>query len=87
MSTGLNCTFEETEPGKWYYVLEDYGAPKNAWDWRENATAYGPFGSLDDAIDHLGRMHANPGGYFVNRYSDRAKLSAVLRELIAKART
>lgn len=88
MSTGLNCTIEEVKPGVWYYVLEDGGAPKNAWDWREYADAYGPFASDDQAIDHLHRNHANPGGYNVNRFAERngRPLSDVLQNLIKKAR-
>ena len=63
MSTGLNCEFIEPVENRWYYVLEDWGSPKGAWDWREYATAYGPFGSFEEARSHLDRNHANPGGY------------------------
>jgi hypothetical protein len=37
-------------------------APKNSWDWREHARAYGPFPSQDAAVKHLQSNHANPGG-------------------------
>lgn len=65
MSTGLECQFIESENNKWYYVLENYDAPKNAWDWLEFATAFGPFNSYKIAHSHLGNHHANPGGYSI----------------------
>ena len=67
MSTGLNCEFinRKASPGheedRWYYVLEHGSAPKQCWDWREYATAYGPFASEDEADCHLSANHANPG--------------------------
>lgn len=84
MSTGLNCTFIETK-GEWFYLLEDWDAPKMAWDWREYATAYGPFASDDEAHDHLRRHHANPGGANLDRYGDRP-LDEVTTQRIAEAR-
>lgn len=62
MSTGLNCEIIEPFPGTWYYVLEDWSAPKQAWDWREYATATGPFPSEDKAREHLRDHEPNPGG-------------------------
>jgi hypothetical protein len=88
MSTGLECHFEEIAPGTWYYLLENDDAPKMAWDWREYATAYGPFPSEDAANDHLARHHPNPGGYSVTQVADRTEpLDAVLTQCIAKAIT
>lgn len=87
MSTGLNCTLEETAPGVWYYVLETGDGPRNAWDWREYAEAYGPFPNTIVAAEHLHRNHANPGGYSLNRFEHRTKpVSSVLAALIEKAR-
>ncbi len=65
MSTNSECQFIEIERGRWYYLLEDSDAPKNAPDWREHAAAYGPFSSEEKAEEHLDRNHANPGGYSV----------------------
>ena len=62
MSTGLNCELIEAPAGRHYYILERGSAPKNAWDWREYADAYGPFESRDEAYGHLAANHANPGG-------------------------
>jgi hypothetical protein len=62
MSTNSECEFIEPTPGQWFYILEDYNAPKNAWDWREHARCYGPFPSYNAADKHLIRNHANPGG-------------------------
>lgn len=62
MSTNSECLFFRHE-GKYYYLLEDYHAPQNAWDWRDHATCYGPFGTEDKAKEHLRDNHANPGGW------------------------
>ncbi|HSR22743.1 MAG TPA: hypothetical protein VLW53_04280 [Candidatus Eisenbacteria bacterium] len=69
MSTGLECTFIEVKPGRWYYLLEDWDAPKGAFDWREYATAYGPFDTENEAAEHLDDNHANPGGWSRTPYS------------------
>lgn len=45
----------------WYYLLEDDNAPRSAWEWREYATPYGPFGSEPLARQHLIAHHPNPG--------------------------
>lgn len=85
MSTGCNCEFIEVKPGVWFYILEHYNAPKNAWDWRENADAHGPFSSDDAAIKHLSDNHANPGGYCVNKYREGFGLDETLKQLIGDA--
>ncbi|MFE3268894.1 hypothetical protein [Streptomyces sp. NPDC059215] len=86
MSTGLECEFIEVNPGRWYYVLENWDALKGAFDWREHSTAYGPFVSHDSAADHLDREHANPGGYEISRYTDGFEPDAVLAALLADSR-
>jgi hypothetical protein len=83
-STGLSCELIEWKPGEWYYILEHGNAPKNAWDWREYASAYGPFSSEEEAHDHLSNNHANPGGYSVDTYRERGK-DEVMDRLIADA--
>lgn len=65
MSTGLNCQIIEPFPGTWYYVLEDSFAPNDAWDWREYATATGPFPTQKHALDYLASHESNPGGHCV----------------------
>jgi len=84
-STGHNCEFVEWQPEQWYYVLEDYGSSKDAWDWRENARAYGPFGSEGEAHRHLADNHPNPGGSSTVRYSPELGKDKVLQELMSKA--
>jgi hypothetical protein len=63
MSTGADCRIVEKEPGKWYYELQ-------RWPYGETPDydTYGPFESEDEAIGHLDRNHANPGGYLVQPY-------------------
>ena len=83
MSTNSECDiFQWGEGGQWYYLLEDYNAPKNAWDWRENASCYGPFATEDIAKKNLSDNHANPGGFctFVAETTDK-----VLAEHVKKA--
>lgn len=84
MSTNSECRFVETEPGKWYYILEDYNAPKNAWDWREFASAYGPFSSEEAADRHLQDHHANPGGSSTTTH-EHFRMDDVMKKLIAGA--
>lgn len=86
MSTGCNCNVVEYKPGSWYYILEDYDAPKNAWDWRENAAAYGPFDDDEATLRHLSKNHANPGGYSILRYSPEFGKDKVLASLVANAK-
>jgi hypothetical protein len=62
MSTNNECLFFQWEEDKWYYLLEDYNAPKNAWDWRDHAVCYGPFATQEKADADLTNNHANPGG-------------------------
>jgi len=91
MSTGLECEFvwvnSTEENGSWYYVLQDWSCPVEAWDWREYATAYGPFRSEEAANNHLQKNHANPGGYSFDMVPrDREDMSDILRDLLEKAR-
>jgi len=90
MSTGLNCSFIEIAKQQWYYLLEDSNAPVMSWDWREHATAYGPFASEDKAAKHLRDNHANPGGSCINplpKGVERLDLDKdeVLKDLIKRA--
>lgn len=84
MSTGCECMVVEEKPGRWFYILEDRGAPDDAWDWRENATAYGPFSGEAAAIKHLHDHHANPGGYSVVTH-DRFRSDEVVERLLREA--
>jgi len=85
MSTGLECRFIEVKPGRWYYLLEDWDSPKGAFDWREYATAYGPFSTEDEAVDHLSDNHANPGGWSRLPYQPGFEPDEVLTSLIDEA--
>ena len=84
MSTNSECLFFQWELSEWYYLLEDYNAPKNSWDWKEHATCYGPFGSKDSAVAHLDANHANPGAWCVDR--DPNKDSEVLKRHVEEAK-
>ena len=85
MSTNSECQFIEPKPGQWFYILEDYSAPKNSWDWREYSTCYGPFPSQKAADDHLCRNHANPGGSEVIDHANY-KSDEMYENLVATAR-
>lgn len=56
-SVSRYCSFYKASDGKWYLELahEEYGE-------REDATTYGPFSTLDKAIDYLDQF-SNPGGW------------------------
>jgi hypothetical protein len=86
MSTGLNCVILEEKPGRWHYILEDYNAPKNSWDWMEYAKAYGPFQTHDKAYDHLSDHHANPGSHFIIPHEE-FRLTPVLEGLLKESET
>ena len=80
MSTGLECLFLEKNDGEWYYILENWNAPKHAWDWLDYATAYGPFNSEAKAREDLSTNHANPGGSSMIRRDHYKQLSDSQRE-------
>lgn len=86
MSTGFECYFAEVSPGEWFYVLQDWDCPVGAWDWREYATAYGPFATFDEASEHLQRHHANPGGYSTHEYDPARRSDETEQKLFAEAR-
>lgn len=86
MSTGFECQVIETAPSKWYVVLQNWDCPVGAWDWREYATAYGPYPSTEVAMNELHRNEANPGGYVSFPYQGAFKPDDVLRKLIENAR-
>jgi hypothetical protein len=85
MSTGLECNFIEIKPNQWYYLLENWGSPKGGWDWREYATAYGPFTDEGSADQHLRDHHANPGGSSTSAYDENYTPDKVMQRLIAEA--
>lgn len=84
MSTGLECEFYETK-GEWFYLLQDWDCPRQCWDWREHATAYGPFTSEEKADEHLRANHANPGGSCTTQLGDQP-LDEVLTKAFDEAR-
>ncbi len=63
MSTNSECQIIEIKKDQWFYILEDGDARKNAWDWRVDATAYGPFENAESAKTYLLDNHCNPGGW------------------------
>lgn len=85
MSTGFECELVEVKPGEWYYVLQNWDCPAGAWDWREHATAYGPFSTQDETEEHLLRYQSNPGGWWHSEYQEGFEPDEVLAALIADA--
>jgi hypothetical protein len=85
VSTGLECQFFEPKPGQWFYALQDWNCPVGAWDWRDYATAYGPFTSQEAAERHLSSNHANPGGWNVTEHA-RFRTSPTYDRLVKEAR-
>ena len=76
--------FVEEKPGRWHYILEDYAAPKNSWDWMEYAKAYGPFRTQYEADEHLSDHHANPGSSFIVKHEE-VWMTPVLEKLIKES--
>jgi hypothetical protein len=85
MSTGLECRIIEPLPNEWYYVLQNWDCPTNCWDWREFATATGPFLTEEAAKEYLFEHESNPGGYSVTPYEEFSS-DNVYRTLIRTAR-
>lgn len=85
MSTGFECAFREVAPGKWYYLLQNPSCPVGAFDWREHATAYGPFLTEENAIKHLHDSHANPGGWSTQEHTPGEKIDGVWQKRIDEA--
>lgn len=74
----------ETENREWFYILEDKGAPKDSWDWREYATAYGPFPDIEKALEHEYDSDSDTSGYEIIGYGVKP-LDKTDLDLIAKA--
>lgn len=85
MSTNSECHIFEYQPNQWYYLLQDWSCPHGAWDWREHASCFGPFNTDDAAITHLGRNHANPGGWWRMEYAE-FKTDEVYDKAVKEAR-
>ena len=58
MSTGAECGFKETAPGKWQYSIQKWPYGDN-----DEYESNGPFRSFSEARAHLDRSYGNPGGY------------------------
>lgn len=86
MSTNSECLVVEKEPGQWFYVLERSNAPKNAFDWLDYADTTGPFKTEDEAVDHLLKFNANPGGLQTKPFDAARPLSDRLKAAVAKAK-
>lgn len=66
MSTGLDCYFEEKQPGEWYLFLEEeYGYKLDI-----NYDRYGPFSTFVKAREYLNHNFANLGGYSINSHPE-----------------
>ena len=74
MSTGADCRFYEKAKDQWFYDLQ-------RWPYGENPhyDTYGPFRTLQWALDHLDAHHANPGGFSVSStFTPREDIDKVL---------
>lgn len=82
MSSGLECEFVKVDQDHtysyadgstkalkkgWYYHLQNWTCPAGCMDWRDDATAYGPYDTEDIAHEHLSNHHSNPGGYWTSK--------------------
>lgn len=85
MSTCRECHVIEYQPGIWYYLLEQACSPAGAFDWRENAQAWGPFISHEQAQTHLFNNHPNPGHHLLRPFKADRKPDQILDQLIKDA--
>ena len=67
--------FVEAADGQWFYILENEGAPKDAWDWIEFSQCFGPFPTLEDAQDDEYRSDSDTSGAEVLHFKARGKKS------------
>jgi hypothetical protein len=80
--------FIEPEKGSWYYLQERPDAWANAWDWREEADAFGPFTSYEEACDHQYDHQNTTSGAEVWSFEDNqtaSKITDVVLQKIALA--
>lgn len=80
-----SCLVIETSPDNWHYLIEDEGSPPDMWDWREKSTAYGPFTTRDDALDHRADNHANVAGSEIQPYVHGAEIDIIVAARIAES--
>jgi hypothetical protein len=86
LSNQRECMIFENEPGEWYYALESDFADGNEHDWRDDASAYGPFATYDIACEHLASHHSNPGGHTMLEYAEfKGEKDSVTDRLVADA--
>ncbi len=53
MVCDLTCEFIEPTRDTWFYIIQNWTCPSDAWDWREDATCYGPFRTYEEGKEHL----------------------------------
>ncbi len=85
MSVDRELEFIEPEEGRWFYVLEDWSAPRNAWDWHEHVSCYGPFESHEAACYHQYNIsRISTGGSTITDHSS-FEMTPLLGQLIESA--
>ena len=68
--------FVETASGDWFYILERPYAPKDQWNWMDDADSFGPFSTLEAAQDHEYQSGTDTSGSEIVKWSGRLDLSA-----------
>ena len=68
--------FIETASGDWFYILERKGAPKDQWDWMDDADAFGPYPTLEAAEDAEYQSDSDTSGSEVVEWSGKIDPSA-----------
>jgi hypothetical protein len=61
MQCNLICEFIEPERDTWFYLIQNWTCPANAWDWREDSTCVGPFKTYEEGSRHLKTTHTSYG--------------------------
>ena len=65
MSSGADCWFTETEPGRWIYGVQHWPYGET-----EEYDEYGPFKTATEAYEHMHANHQNPGGFSMGSHAD-----------------
>jgi hypothetical protein len=71
MSTGADCRFEEREPGRWWYAIQQYPYGET-----EDYDTHGPFVGQEAAERHLDANYGNPGGWSETTYAQLQERAA-----------
>jgi hypothetical protein len=75
----MECCILERNYNEWFLIVENADAPLGAYDWKDYATAYGPFYSIMLAQDYLAE-HFPQADCWIMEHAHYSLLSAGRRQ-------